>query len=292
MPSARGSIGEPGTANTSRPCSSAKRAVISEPERCAASTMTTPSDRPEMIRLRRGKSRARGSQPSGISEIAAPSARIASSRPMCSRRIDAVVAAGQHRDGAGREARAMRGGVDAAREARGDDEAGFAEVARQPLGEFQPRRGGVARADHRDHRARRAPRDCRARRSAAAHRRSRRGAADSRARPARRRWRRTRRAASISRSASARGQTRIVAAAPPRRARSGRASSAARALPKWRSSDWNVRGPTLSLRISRSQSSRCSSVSARAPCLRADAPAFWPILPSVPLAAARCCRGA
>jgi hypothetical protein len=32
-PSARGSSGEPGTANTSRPYSSAKRAVISEPER-------------------------------------------------------------------------------------------------------------------------------------------------------------------------------------------------------------------------------------------------------------------
>ena len=33
LPSARGSSGEPGTANTSRPCSSAKRAVINEPER-------------------------------------------------------------------------------------------------------------------------------------------------------------------------------------------------------------------------------------------------------------------
>ena len=32
VPSARGSSGEPGTAKTSRPCSSASRAVISEPE--------------------------------------------------------------------------------------------------------------------------------------------------------------------------------------------------------------------------------------------------------------------
>ena len=64
VPSARGSSGEPGTANTSRPCSSAKRAVISEPDRLAASTTTMPTASPEMSRLRRGKSRARGSQPS------------------------------------------------------------------------------------------------------------------------------------------------------------------------------------------------------------------------------------
>src|SRR6476661_5373231 len=36
VPAARGSSGEPGTANTSRPCSAAIRAVISDPERCAA----------------------------------------------------------------------------------------------------------------------------------------------------------------------------------------------------------------------------------------------------------------
>ena len=51
---------EPGTANTSRPCSAAMRAVISDPERRAASTTTTPSEVPEISRLRRGKSRARG----------------------------------------------------------------------------------------------------------------------------------------------------------------------------------------------------------------------------------------
>ena len=36
--------------------------MISEPERFAASTMTTPSDSPEISRLRRGKSRARKSR--------------------------------------------------------------------------------------------------------------------------------------------------------------------------------------------------------------------------------------
>ena len=84
VPSARGSSGEPGTANTSRPCSSASRAVISEPERFAASTMTTPSASPEIKRLRRGKSRARGSQPSGISVSATPADKISSSRSPCS----------------------------------------------------------------------------------------------------------------------------------------------------------------------------------------------------------------
>ena len=76
VPSARGSSGEPGTAKTSRPCSAAKRAVMSEPERRAASTTTIPSERPETSRLRRGKSRPRASQPNGISESAAPSSRI------------------------------------------------------------------------------------------------------------------------------------------------------------------------------------------------------------------------
>ena len=121
VPSARGSSGEPGTANTSRPCSSAMRAVISEPERRAASTTTTPSDKA-------------GDQPVAAREIAR--ARLPAERHFgdrgalrqdlrraaatCSRRIDVIVAAGQHRDRAGREARAMGGGVDAARQSRDD----------------------------------------------------------------------------------------------------------------------------------------------------------------------------
>ena len=45
----------PGIANTSRPCSAAWRAVISEPDCAAASTTSTPAARPLMIRLRFGK---------------------------------------------------------------------------------------------------------------------------------------------------------------------------------------------------------------------------------------------
>src|SRR5437660_891408 len=48
--------------------------------------------------------------------------------------------------------------------------------------------------------------------------------------------------------------------APPRRESSGSASIALRASPYWRKSQAKVRGPTLSLRMSRSQSRRCSSV--------------------------------
>ena len=69
-------------------------------------------------------------------------------------RIDALMAAGEHRDGAGREAGAMGGGIDAARQPRHDAEAGLAQVARQPLGEFDAGGRGIARADDGDQRLR------------------------------------------------------------------------------------------------------------------------------------------
>ena len=62
----------------------ASRAVISEPKRLAASTTTSPRERPEISRLRRGKSRARGSHPSGISVKANPVGRMSSRRSACS----------------------------------------------------------------------------------------------------------------------------------------------------------------------------------------------------------------
>ena len=48
----------------------------------------------------------------------------------------------------------MRGGIDAAGEPGGDAEAGFAELARDPFGKLHAGRGGIARADDRDHRQR------------------------------------------------------------------------------------------------------------------------------------------
>ena len=62
--------------------------------------------------------------------------------------------AGQHRDGAGRKARAVGGRVDAARQPRYDAEAGRAQVVRQPLGEFHAGGRGVARTDDGDQRLR------------------------------------------------------------------------------------------------------------------------------------------
>jgi len=59
-------------------------AVMSEPDPRAASTTTVASASPETSRLRRGKSRPRGSQPSGISDTAAPAASSASKSGACS----------------------------------------------------------------------------------------------------------------------------------------------------------------------------------------------------------------
>ena len=58
QPEARASNGWPGTASTSRPWSSAMRAVIRLPDLAAASTTTTARVRPETMRLRAGKCRA------------------------------------------------------------------------------------------------------------------------------------------------------------------------------------------------------------------------------------------
>ena len=137
-PAARGSSGEPGTANTSRPCSAAIRAVISDPERCAASTTTTPSAAPEISRLRRGKSCARGTWPSGISEIARALFEQGGEQVFVLGRIDPVMPAGQHRDGSAGEAGAMRRLVDAAREPRDDDKSGIGKIVRQRAANFNP----------------------------------------------------------------------------------------------------------------------------------------------------------
>jgi hypothetical protein len=99
VPAERGSSGLPGTAKTSRPCSPAKRAVISEPERSAASITTTPSEIPEISRLRRGKSLPRGEKPGGLADQEAALAdRVLQLRILG--RIHDVDAASQHGDGA------------------------------------------------------------------------------------------------------------------------------------------------------------------------------------------------
>jgi len=109
-------------------------AVISDPERSAASTTTTP----KRDALRSGgcalESRVRAAHvPSGISEIAAPP-EIKDRRQQIRmfRRIKAIVAAGQHGDGAAVQAGAMRRLVDAAPPGpEANDETGLGQFARQ-----------------------------------------------------------------------------------------------------------------------------------------------------------------
>src|SRR5271166_6391669 len=67
----------PGTANTSRPCSSAQRAVTRVPLNSPASSTRTPMAMPLIIRLRMGKFCGAGNVPRGNSvRIAPPDARI------------------------------------------------------------------------------------------------------------------------------------------------------------------------------------------------------------------------
>jgi hypothetical protein len=58
--------------------------------------------------------------------------------------------AGQHRHRARGKAGAMRRRIDPARQARGNDKAGLAEITREGTCEFQSGAGGVARADDGD----------------------------------------------------------------------------------------------------------------------------------------------
>jgi hypothetical protein len=89
------------------------RAVMSDPDRVAASTITTPIDRPEMMRLRRGKSLPRARKP------ADPSVE----RSVLGR-VDVIDAARHHRDRTafGSESRFVGRAVDAPREAGDDDQ--------------------------------------------------------------------------------------------------------------------------------------------------------------------------
>jgi len=147
VPSARGSIGEPGTANTSRPRDQRAGALggldDDDAERQAGND---PVAAREVLR-------ARGpAEPHFGDRGAFAEQRVEHGDILL--RIDAVLPAGEDRDGAGAHARAMRSRVDAARQSRRDDEAGFAQFARETFGKLQPRGGRISRADQRDHRPR------------------------------------------------------------------------------------------------------------------------------------------
>ena len=131
QPAARGSIGWPGTAITSRPASAARRAVMSEPDRSAASTTTTaPARGPRRCGCGAGKWRACGSRPERMLGDAEAAGRDLGREARVLLRVDVVHAARHHRHGAGGERGAVRLGVDAAGEARDDDEARLAQALR------------------------------------------------------------------------------------------------------------------------------------------------------------------
>ena len=73
-----------GTANTSRPWSSAIPAVIIAPPPGGVSMTSVASDIPLTIRLRRGKFAASGFEPKGSSESTAPHKAILSASPLFS----------------------------------------------------------------------------------------------------------------------------------------------------------------------------------------------------------------
>ncbi len=71
---------EPGIANTSRPASAARRAVMSEPDCTAASTTSVPRARPAMMRFLIGKFSASAGVPIANSLTTSPSAAIRCAR--------------------------------------------------------------------------------------------------------------------------------------------------------------------------------------------------------------------
>ena len=128
------------------------RAVISAPERSAASTTITPSDRPLMMRFRCGNVPPSGAMRGGdsLTKVAAGGDFVG--QLVVLGRIDVQHAAGQHGDRApaGRQRAAMGGGVDAAGQAADDRQARAGQAAGQPLGLPQAVLRGVPRADNGD----------------------------------------------------------------------------------------------------------------------------------------------
>ena len=166
----------PGTASTSRPCSSAQRAVMSDPLFSPASTTTTARDRPLMMRLRSGKNCGSGGVPG--TQLADDGAALR----RCRRASDAARAdtSTSTPDPRTRDRRRRRP-TSAPRCAAEStpraspltiDEAARREIAGEPLGDRQAVRRRRARADDRDRGRARAPRRARASRAPAADRRS------------------------------------------------------------------------------------------------------------------------
>ena len=152
-PPARPSSGLPGTAMTSRPWSRALRAVIRLPERSGALDDDDAEGEAgddavaagEVLGAGRVAHRHLGEAEAAGGDLGGEGGVLG--------RVDVVDAAGVGGDGAGGERGAVGGGVDAAGEAGGDDEAGGAEVGGEARGHAAAEGRGVAGADEGDGRA-------------------------------------------------------------------------------------------------------------------------------------------
>ena len=103
----------------------------------------TPSEIPEIRRLRRGKSLPRGEKPGARSLTRSPCSR--AMQLLVLWRVDIVDTAGKHGDGAARKCGKVSCGIDATGEARGDDEAFMSEIGCKRAGEFLTNRCGLRR---------------------------------------------------------------------------------------------------------------------------------------------------
>ena len=135
---------------TSRPCSAASLAVISDPLFSAASITTTALESPLMIRLRRGKVRHLGWRPR--TKLRKKQARLFDSlrqRPVLGgvHKVDAGAQYG-HGGATGGERRRVRGRVDATRQPADHDDPRASEIGRDLRRKRQPGARRGPRADH------------------------------------------------------------------------------------------------------------------------------------------------
>ena len=151
----------PAPRRPSRPRSAAKSAVISEPERSAASTTTVSSrQRGHDPVARREASSATARAPGGSSETTAPLARPARRARgwRAGRRTSAPHASTAIVRPAAVERTAVGGGVDPERQAAHHGHAGRRQPAAELVADLQPVAGGASRADDGDRRLVRAAR--------------------------------------------------------------------------------------------------------------------------------------
>ena len=149
QPAARASNGWPGTASTSRPWSSAVRAVIRLPDRAAASTTITARDRPDDDAVAQRESGGPAAPaPWAVREIRQPLAAISRGEGRVFRRVDHIDAARHHGDRAGRRRAASCAAASIPRARPETTTCPPRPALRPAAAPSAARGGGVARAHH------------------------------------------------------------------------------------------------------------------------------------------------